>query len=182
VKAAKKNAVTGKEVNLIDRKTRKKTGNRHLMITTLGDYDSSRSISFSDDEKALAMSNHYHSIIKKMSFNDMNNNDNNSHIYHSKHVETMAIGIKQISNNNNNNNNNHDNNKSRQLNSESDVNKISTELPIGFDWRAYLQLNPDLIQAGLITKKLAVEHYLTIGHKESRQFTGKDDVIDGDMI
>jgi hypothetical protein len=29
------------------------------------------------------------------------------------------------------------------------------------------------IISGLITKKLAVEHYLTIGYKENRQFTGE---------
>jgi len=138
------------------------------------DYDHVEYSSSSDDEKALVISTYFHSMINNNN-NSLNSNNN--------------IIIISTNNNNNNNSNNNSSRRKRQLNtdtvettttttteavsSSSSSSSSSTiiELPMGFDWRAYLQLNPDLIQAGLITKKLAVEHYLTTGYKENRQFT-----------
>lgn len=42
-------------------------------------------------------------------------------------------------------------------------------VPPTFDWKYYLENNPDLGKAGITDKRGAVQHYLTFGHKENRQ-------------
>jgi hypothetical protein len=43
------------------------------------------------------------------------------------------------------------------------------DLPSDFDWEWYLQLNPDLIRAGLTTREGAINHWLKHGYRESRE-------------
>lgn len=44
------------------------------------------------------------------------------------------------------------------------------ELPELFDWKIYLIMNPDLIKCGIITEEAAVNHYLSYGTNEYRQY------------
>jgi len=44
------------------------------------------------------------------------------------------------------------------------------EIPEFFDWKVYLIMNVDLIKSGIISEKDAVEHYLSYGKKEYRQY------------
>ena len=48
--------------------------------------------------------------------------------------------------------------------------KYKDLLPIGFDYKAYIELNPDLIIAQIDSKQKAIEHYLLFGRKENRIF------------
>jgi len=50
------------------------------------------------------------------------------------------------------------------------------QMPPDFDWRAYLDLNPDLQAKGVIFKNTAVEHYLSIGQKEGRLYASMPQV------
>ena len=46
-------------------------------------------------------------------------------------------------------------------------------LPEGFDWVCYLDHHPDLVKAGIITRKSAVQHYLSFGRREGRSYRGE---------
>ena len=157
MKNSKKHAITGKDFNLIPKKIIKsKVSNRRYLLVDENDEDAGGHLdhdydhhhhsdydhdeeffggSSSDDEKALAISTHFHTMI----IDDHNN------------INSNIIII-------NNDNNNNNRSSRRQLNADattetatsSSSSSTTLELPMGFDWRAYLQLNPDLIQAGLI--------------------------------
>ena len=43
-------------------------------------------------------------------------------------------------------------------------------LPNDFDWRAYLKLNPDLGNAGLVNERQARYHYFHYGKKQNRKY------------
>ena len=43
-------------------------------------------------------------------------------------------------------------------------------LPKDFNWRVYLQLNPDLGKAGIRTEQGAINHWLRYGYKENRKY------------
>lgn len=45
------------------------------------------------------------------------------------------------------------------------------QLPENFDWKAYLDLNPDIRKAGINTESMSKAHWLIYGYKENRQFT-----------
>ena len=178
MKSSKKNAITGKDMNLIERKTRKgkSIGSRHLLAINDSDHQNDHDIYFrgdsdgdyivshhrdsSSDEKALVMSSYFHHHLDTIN-NNIINKDNFYNMNKHRQLSSSSDSSSVISSDAN----------TRGLNIENNDGKI-TELPMGFDWRAYLQLNPDLIAAGLITKKLAVDHYLTSGHKENREYTG----------
>ena len=172
MKNSKKHAITGKEFNLIPKKIIKsKVSNRRYLLVDEDDEDADGYLdhdydhhlhsdydhdeeyigrSSSDDEKALAISTHFHTMI----IDDHNNIDSNIIII-------------------NNNNNNNNISSRRQLNAdaatETALSSTTLELPMGFDWRAYLQLNPDLIQAGLIIH--SHHQYHTNSHIISLIFT-----------
>ena len=44
------------------------------------------------------------------------------------------------------------------------------ELPVDFNWQAYLELNPDVRKQGFVNEKLACEHYDKWGRSEGRQY------------
>lgn len=57
-----------------------------------------------------------------------------------------------------------------QHNYTTNVSLKDRDLPLDFNWEWYLELNPDLIRAGLNTKEKAIEHWLKYGYKENREF------------
>ena len=46
---------------------------------------------------------------------------------------------------------------------------ICNELPPDFDWKAYVNLNPDLLAANFDEKK-CLRHWSVFGYKENRQY------------
>ena len=48
---------------------------------------------------------------------------------------------------------------------------LSGNLPLNFDWEAYLKLNPDLGKAGIHTRVRANIHWKNHGHKENRKYS-----------
>jgi len=52
--------------------------------------------------------------------------------------------------------------------------KYPNNIPIGFDWKVYLELNPDVRAYGFTTEKLAMEHYDRWGRKENRLYSYED--------
>lgn len=44
------------------------------------------------------------------------------------------------------------------------------KLPPDFEWKQYIALNPDLQEAGIVSKSLAEHHYLEFGRAESRPY------------
>jgi hypothetical protein len=44
------------------------------------------------------------------------------------------------------------------------------EAPAGFDWQRYLNLHNDLPKAGIATESAAIEHYVSYGIREGREF------------
>jgi hypothetical protein len=43
-------------------------------------------------------------------------------------------------------------------------------LPFGFDWRCYVESNPDLVAAGIAEEKSAIRHWRVHGRREGRRF------------
>ena len=57
-----------------------------------------------------------------------------------------------------------------QSNYRTNVIMKDRDIPADFDWEWYLELNPDLIRAGLTTQQKAMEHWLNYGYKENRSY------------
>lgn len=52
-------------------------------------------------------------------------------------------------------------------------NKINNNIPIDFDWKSYLTLNPDLTESGISDELAAKYHYIIYGKSENRIYKYK---------
>jgi hypothetical protein len=43
-------------------------------------------------------------------------------------------------------------------------------LPTNFDYKIYLEINPDILNHGINTEELAIQHYIEYGQKENRGY------------
>lgn len=50
------------------------------------------------------------------------------------------------------------------------IKKLKSLLPKDFDYKVYLELNPDLIKENVKTEELALQHYLSFGMNEKRRY------------
>lgn len=50
------------------------------------------------------------------------------------------------------------------------------KLPIDFNWKQYVLLNPDLEDSGITNEQYAIEHYIIYGIKEKRQYKLPNDI------